>query len=154
MVDVSGVPNLGIPGLSGFSGGAPNNGGYFADPGAGLNNAYASQASNQRFFGQQAATPSTVPQSQLYGPQGFGGATAQAAATGAAYGRNTGGFNAGKQVAPIPGSGQKAGGGSVFDTGATPVTKARLMPLTSSTVLALMPTLTDLVCRRGTRRRS
>lgn len=114
MSDVSGIPNLGIPGMSGFNGGGGvNNSGQFADPGAGLANAYASRSMADRFAQNQAATlaAAQVPQSQLYGPRGFGGDTAHYAGVGAAYGRATGGF---KPAAPA------GGGGSVFDTGAAP----------------------------------
>jgi hypothetical protein len=104
MSDVSGIPNLGIPAMGGF-----NQGGFFAAPGAGLANAQASQASNNRYFQNQAATLSAahMPQSQLYGGGSFGAQPAYYAGLGAAYGRATGGF-------------KPPAAASVFQTGAAP----------------------------------
>ena len=110
MINISGIPNLGIPAMGGF----PQ-----SNPGQGLANAQASYADNNRFFGQQAATQAAAAnmgsQQALYGPRGFGGDTAAAAATGAAFGRGTGGFNA------VGGVTQPVGGRSVFNTGTSPV---------------------------------
>ncbi len=98
MSDVSGIPNLGIPGM-GFSGGVLG----------GIPNqapAMSADQINASRWGRFSPQQGQAVLNNIYGPQGFGGATAQAAATGAAYGRATGGFG---------------GRTSAFDTGAAPV---------------------------------
>ena len=113
MVDVSGIPNLGIPGLSGFNGG----GGVNGIPGSsGLDAAQTQYELNRRFFGNQANTlaQAQVPQAQLYGPGGFGAQTAHHAALGAAYGRGTGGFGGygaanADPFTPVPQGGNPSG---------------------------------------------
>ena len=103
MSDVSGIPNLGIPGLSGFNGG----GGVNGIPGSsGLASAYEQALQNQRFFGNQAATMATANAYDPWAntPGGFGGQTAAYAGAGAAYGRGTGGFGM------APGGGRAAPG--------------------------------------------
>ena len=120
MSDISGIPNLGIPGLSGFNGG----GGVNGIPGAsGLADAQTQYELNRRFFGNQANTlaQADVPQAQLYGGGGFGAQTAYHAGLGAAYGRGTGGFNAIGGVTQPVGSRGRGGGSSVFNTGTTGV---------------------------------
>ena len=117
MINISGVPNLGIPGLSGFSGGGTGGPGTGS---TGLASAQEQALLNQRFFGQQAATQAaaTVPQSQLYGGGSFGAQPAYYAGVGAAYGR---------AVAPSSPAAVAAQHGtppppaSVFETGAPPV---------------------------------
>jgi hypothetical protein len=100
---------------------------------SGLQNAQNQYNQNQNYFANQnnVANQTQNQLNTLYGPLGFGGATAQAAARSAAYGRATGGFNGGQQVAPAygqtiadfqasqgrGGDGGGAGTGNVFDTG-------------------------------------
>lgn len=134
MSDMWMAPN--IPGLGGTSGFISNGGN------AGLTNAQAQYAQNQNYFGNQAQTLAAAQPSQqmLYGPLGFGGATAQAAGTGAAYGRATGGFGGNKMssvfdngTAAVPylsGGGMPFGGGGFSGRGgiAAPPSMAAQQP--------------------------
>jgi hypothetical protein len=93
----------------------------------------AAMANNQNFFNgiQNIGGQNQASLNNAYGPSGFGGDTARYAALGAAYGRGTGGFNGGQQVAPAYGQtmadfqGRGASPASVnvdsspFDTGNT-----------------------------------
>jgi len=106
-INISGIPNLGIPGLSGF-----NNQQSFINPGAGLANAQAQYAQNQRYQQNQAATLGTANAISNQATSNLTQDPAIYAAIGAAYGRNTGGFRG--AAAPPAGS-------SVFETGAGPV---------------------------------
>ena len=120
MSDVSGIPNMGIPALSGFNGGGgTNNSGYFQDPGFSLANAFAQRNANNNYFGNQAQTlaAAEIPQAQLYGGGSFGAQPAHYAGVGAAFGRATGGFNA-KPAAPAPPT-QVPVDSSIFDTAGT-----------------------------------
>jgi hypothetical protein len=123
-INISGIPNLGIPGLSGFSGGGigaigAGNGYSGGAPQPAVSSADISRAIYGSNFSPQQAQ-STI--NNLYGPGGFGGQTAYYAGEGAAYGRNTGGFRA---PAGEPGSDSgeapQASGGSVFDTGTSAI---------------------------------
>jgi hypothetical protein len=124
-INISGIPNLGIPGLSGFSGGGigalgAGNGYAGGAPQPAVSAADISRAIYGSNFSPQQAQ-ATV--NNLYGPEGFGGQTARYAGTGAAYGRATGGFTApsGEPGSDSGDQPQAQGGGSVFDTGAAAI---------------------------------
>ena len=113
MSDVSGVPNLGIPGM----GGGPQ----FANPYGYVDNAVANNQNNMLAnYNANLAYVAAQNQASLnnaYGPQGFGGQTAYYAGLGAAYGRGTGYY--GDTLGLSPGETTPAAqAGNVFNTGA------------------------------------
>ena len=114
MSDVSGVPNLGIPGM----GGGPQ----FADPFAATNAAVAANQANMLAnYNANLAYVGAQNQASLnnaYGPQGFGGQTAYYAGLGAAYGRNTGYYGDTLGLSPGETTPAAQAAGNVFNTGA------------------------------------
>ena len=81
MTDVSGIPNMGFGG-----------GGYLGGNAANGTPAMSSAQIMASLYGNYSPGQAQATLNNIYGPQGFGGQTAQYAAQGAAYGRATGGF--------------------------------------------------------------